>query len=388
MEVTAGTMRGMAVANELKHRIALRAAIGAARMGRLPDMPFRCKGQFVKNHFEADHFRCTALLPSGRIIDADEDVTVDIPMLFDDIYYLAVGITEDQREYESEGIPFVVPRYTYGIFLREEIEQGDLLPLVRFKVNEGVLTMEPDFIPPCLALDTDERFKKYVDKFTEHIDRLAHHPNLEEGEGKRALLHYLFLMKGYDLRGSVQGFVTMMLEIVQAVDYYVLSPHQGKTIEAPKVSYVDIQWWLQWMDNFLKGTITVIDGVVLEDNTIDYEALLAQAKAELYDRLHPELIEKLLADIKEELKAEMKRHSDAVTAYINDTLKAELERHLSNILEEKTEEMKEDMRIKVDRAMAELSDTLYEKLYIELFENLFNALYVPEPEKEPYIPLI
>ena len=36
----------------------------------------------------------------------------------------------------------------------------------------------------------------------------------------------------------------------------------------------------------------------------------------------------------------------------------------------------------------EVSEALYEKIYFDLFENLFNALYVPEPEDEKFVPLI
>ncbi|MCR4766201.1 MAG: tektin family protein [Bacteroidaceae bacterium] len=388
MEITAGTMRGMILTDDLRHRIALRAAFGAVRMGRLPGMPFACNGVFVKNRFEADHFRCVALLPSGRLIDADEDVTVDIPMLFGDRYYLTIGIANEQREYESEGVPYVTPRYVYGIHSQEEIEQDDLFPLVRFKAKDGLLSMDNDYIPPCLVLETDSCFKDYASKFTEQIDKLAHHPNLEEGEGKRALLHYLFLLKGYDMRGSVQGFVTLMQEIAQAIDYYVMSPHQEKAIEVPMVSYVDIQMWMQWLDNFFTGTATVLDGVVLEDNTIDYEALLAQAKSELYNSLHPELIEQLLADMKEELKTELQRQTESLTAYINETLKTELEKHLTDLLQEKGDQLDLELNDKIDKMSGELSKSLYEKMYFELFENLFNALYVPESEEEPFVPLI
>lgn len=388
MEVSAKAMRRIAVAAEMKQRIAVRAAIGAVLMGRLPDMPFECHGLFVKNRFEADHFVCKALLPSGKIIDAEEDVTVDIPMLFGEKYYLTIGMSEELREFESDGIPFVTPRYIYGINTQEEIEQGDMLPLVRFKAKDGVLSMDPDFIPPCLMLDSDERFKAYSDRFTEHIDHLAHHPNMEEGEGKRSLLHYLFLMKGYDMRGSVQGFMELMQEIAQAVGYYVLAPHQDSLVEIPRQTPVDVQQWLQWFDEFLIGTATVLDGVVLVDNTIDYEALLAQAKKELYSRLHPELIEKLLEDMKEELKSEMQRKTEEMTTYINDILRVELEKHITDLLHEKGVQLDDDLNEHVTVMSNSLSQSLFEKIYFELFENLYNALYVPEPDEEPFIPLI
>ena len=388
MEITASTMKGMLLSDDLRHQIALKAALGDMRLGRLPDMPFECHGVFVKNRFEADGFKCRALLPSGRLIDADEDIMVDIPMLFGDRYYLTIGISDELREYESEGIPYITSRYTYAIHSQEEIEHNDLFPLVRFKAKEGVLNIDADFIPPCMVLATDERLVQYVTKYTNLIDKMANHPNLGDGIEKRVLLHYLFNLKGYDLQGTVQKFVMFMQEAAQAIDYSVLSPHQDNKIEMPGISFVDIQLWLNWLEDYLKGTITVLDGVVLEDNSIDYEALLAQAKKELYERLHPELIEKLIADMKEELRAEMLRQTETLTSYINETLRTEIEKNLFDVLQNKATIMDKDMHDKIDLMSETLSGTLFEKLYFDLFENLFNALYVPEPEKEPFIPLI
>ena len=124
MEITAQTFKGMEEKLDLQQRIAIRAALGSTRMGMLPGATLKCDGTFVKNAFEIEHLQCTALLPSGRILDANEQVTVTIPMLFGDRYYLAVGIADEQREYMQEGVPYVTPRYVYGIHSQEEIEQA------------------------------------------------------------------------------------------------------------------------------------------------------------------------------------------------------------------------------------------------------------------------
>lgn len=388
MEITAGAMHDMASSDSLKIRVALRASMADMRMGRLPSMPFECQGVFVKNCFEVDHFRCMALLPSGNIVDADEDVTVNIPMLFGERYYLTIGIAEGDREFEKEGIPYVTTRYEYAIHSLQEIEENDLFPLVRFNAKNGELSIDTEFIPPCLLLKDDPRFQVYMENFTSSFERLAMHSNLAEGDGKRALLHYLFLLKGYNMDGSMQALLSLLQEIAQAIDYFVMKPNTEVPVLVPVASVVDPQDWLQWFENYLSSAIALLNNVVLENHTIDYEALLAQAKAELYSRLHPELIEKLLADLKEEVRAEMQRQTETITTYINDNLKVELEKHLSGILEEKTEQMSEEQRVKLTKATEEITSSLYEKLYMELFDNLFNALYVPEPEKEPFVPLI
>ena len=227
-----------------------------------------------------------------------------------------------------------------------------------------------------------------IDRYVEKLMLLSTHESFADGEGKRAVLRYVFRLKGYNLQNSMQDFVLLTQEIAQAIDYYIVTPNREQPTEVPQPSYTDIQAWLQWLDDYLAGAIVILDGVVLEDNTIDYDALLAQAKKELYEQLHPELIEKLLADMKEELRAEMQQQTEALTTYINDTLKTAILEQLATEVDNRANALTDALNQKFDQLGKDLSESLYEKLYFNMFDHLFNALYVPEPEEKEYIPLI
>ena len=388
MELTADTFSGIGEQWDFLHRLAFRAAVGSNRMGLVPGYPFSCNGVFVKNCFEVSGFRCMALLPSGRVIDADEDIQVPIPMLFGNKYYLTVGFGDDEVEFEKKGVPFLRPHYTYGIHTLDEVEAGDLFPLMRFHVAEGIFSADPSYMPPCLLLTENPHFGEYLKIYTEQMNVLATHPNMAEGEGKRALLRYVFLLKSYTLKNSMKDFILFTQEMAQAIDYYVVMPNREQSMDIPQPQQIDIHEWLQWFEDYMKGAAVILDGVVLEDNTIDYEALLAQAKKELYDKLHPELIEKLLADMKEELRAEMRQQTEQLTTYINETLKNNILEQLSTEMNERQTKLNEMLTEKFDELGRNLNESLYEKLYFDLFENLFKALYVPEPEEEKFVPLI
>lgn len=385
MEITAQTFIGMEEKLDLQQRIAIRAALGSTRMGMLPGATLKCNGTFVKNTFEIDHLQCTALLPSGRILDADEQAVIPIPMLFGDRYYLTIGLGDTKTEFERDGIAYVRPHYEYALLTHDEVEAGDVMPMMRFSVKEGVFSIDTEYIPPCLLLTSDPRFADYVGKFVEQLTAITSHQNLEDGDGKRALLHYLFIMKGYNLKNSVHDFVMFLQEITQAMNYYIITPNTEQPLEIPEPTQVDIQLWLDWFGNFLTGAVAILDKVVLVDKTIDYDALLKQAKAELYDQLHEELIVKLLAEtkeellklVKEELQNALAQQTQTLTDYINDTLKPSLQQEFKAELKSSLAVMEDD-----------LSEKIYERLYEELFEHLFNALYVPEPEDEKFVPLI
>ena len=367
MELTAQAFRLWDERLDYRQRVALRSALGSHSLGLLPDAPFECKAMFVKNQLEIRHLRCMAVLPSGALIDADEAVTLPIPLLYGEAYYLTVGIGKDTINYEQENVPFVRPRYAYAIQSLEEMKEADVCPLMRFSVQEGVFSIDESFIPPYLHLSSDERYRTYLSAFTQAMAVLAEHSNLAEGEGKRLMMRYLFLLRGYHLQQSVYPFVQLTEEIAQAIDYYIISPNTGQPAEIPVPEPRDLQIWFEWFSAFLQSSAQVLDGVVLEDNTIDYEALLEQAKKELYERLNPELYERLLLQIKDELREEIgKALADTLTAYINDTLKPELEKAITEDLHER----------------------IFDNLFNELYDQLYTALYIPEDADDEFVPQI
>lgn len=368
MELTAQTFKELDRNLDFRQQIAVRASLGGNRFGLIPRAPFSNKGIFVKNTFEIERFQCLAVLPSGSLLSADEKVSLPIPMLFGEQYYLTVGLSDgEEQSFEKEEVPFMRSRKAYALHPLEELDKEDLLPIARFRVHEGVFSVDTDYIPPCLLLESDPRFREYANACIEKLQELSGHANLEEGDGKRMLLRYLFLLKGYQWDGGVREFIQLTQEIAQAIDYFIVRPHTEKPIEVPSPVFQDIQRWLGWLQEYLSGAVSILDQVELEDNSIDYLALLEQAKKELYERLNPELRETLLLQIKEELREELQtKLSTTLTAFINDSLRPTLHDSLSS----------------------ELDPSLHERLYTELYEALYNALFVPSEEEETFVPMI
>ena len=241
MELTDRTFKELEENLDFRQRVAVRAALGGSRLGLLPGTDFACKGVFVKNTFEVDRFLCTAVLPSGSIISADEKVVIAVPMLFGAQYYLTVALGEEPHSFEKEGVPYVCPQKVYAIHSLDEMEKADVFPVARFKVSDGVFSLDPDFIAPSLLLSSDGRFAAYGASYVAKLQALVSHKNLEEGEGKRALLRYLFQLKGYQWNGGVREFVQLTQEIAQAIDFYIVTPHTGTPLDVPVPTQYDIQ---------------------------------------------------------------------------------------------------------------------------------------------------
>jgi len=367
MELTAQTFLEMDSNLNFRQQTAIRAALGEHCIGLLPGLPFSAEGVFYTNKYEINRLQMTAILPSGRIIQVDEPLSIAIPLLYGTTYYLTVGFGEGVTPFEKEGVPYIRPQFSYAIMTKEEMMAADVMPVTRFTANNGDFSVDSTFIPPCLLLSAHNAFAGYHQRLTELLRVLSEHNHLHEGDGKRSLMRYFFLMRSCDLQGRVSEYVRMLHEIAQAVDYFIMTPYAELPAEVTRPEQTDIAQWLEWMVSYLTGANTVLDGLELADDKIDYEALLAQAKQELYERLNPELYEKLLLQIKDELREEIgKTLKETLMAYMNETMKPELEKIIAD----------------------ELHDRMYDKLYNDLYERLYNALYVPDPEETNFIPAI
>lgn len=353
----------------LRHRQqAATRAVNGNEFGLIPFTEFDRQGGFVRNKLEIDHLACMALLPSGKILHIDEKVVVTVPLVYGNEYYLACGFGEKEVEFDVKEVSFVRPEYTYGIYSLSELEGTDLFPVMKFKVSDGIFSIDESYIPPCLYLSSNNRFQPYLEQLTKQVSLLAEHPNLESGEGKRAFQRYAYLLKSYDTQGRTCPFIQLTYEIAQAIDYYIVTPNTETPVTIPAYSGYDIANWLDWLDSYLHNAAGTLDKVVLEDHTIDFDELKAQIKAELYEQLRPELYEQLYTELKAKLYAEISEDLTVrLTDYINQQLKTELHDLLSG----------------------ELSEELYESLYKNLYESLYNALYVPvEKEEDEFTPLI
>ena len=367
MAISAQTFRELD--ENLRHRQqAATRAVNGNEFGLIPFTEFDRQGGFVRNKLEIDHLACMALLPSGKILHIDEKVVVTVPLVYGNEYYLACGFGEKEVEFDVKEVPFVRPEYTYGIYSLSELEGTDLFPVMKFKVSDGIFSIDESYIPPCLYLSSDNRFQPYLEQLTKQVSLLAEHPNLESGEGKRAFQRYAYLLKSYDTQGRTCPFIQLTYEIAQAIDYYIVTPNTETPVTIPAYSGYDIANWLDWLDSYLHNAAGTLDKVVLEDHSIDFDELKAQIKAELYEQLRPELYEQLYTELKAKLYAEISEDLTVrLTDYINQQLKTELHDLLSG----------------------ELSEELYESLYKNLYESLYNALYVPvEKEEDEFTPLI
>lgn len=396
MVLTADTFGTLDDNIDMRQRLALRVGC-RQRFGLVPDMPFAAQGLFVQGRFEIMRLECTALLPTGAIISIDEPVSIPFVRKGDGYNYLCVGIGSESVEYERNNVPHTRPKYEYTIKTLAEIElERDVLPLVRFSITDGAIRVDDGYIVPSLTCNTP-LIQAAIARVTDVLTQVVEHKNLKEGDGHQMLLWQLFRLRSFGAGDTVQSLVHQTESLVQAIYYFITSPtarqdrHTAPTetaklqhrmdnpkapvtavLEHPDISYVDIQLWLTWCEDYIAKAKKVLDEVELVDESINLDVLKQEIKDDLYSELYDRLKAELTADL---------------TQSLCQRIGSELEAHIDQLLRQYTDgTVRQQLH---DGLHTELRPDLYDALYRSLYQALYDALQTPEPvEEHLYTPLI
>ena len=372
MELSAKTFSALDDNFDLRQLISIRTTNGL-RIGRLPGSEFSANGTFVRSSFEIQRLQCMALLASGMIVSIDERVAVPVAPPSETYTYLTAGFGSKVVEYEAHEQTFVRPNYSFQFKTLGEMDNNPkknndfVFPILRFKVSDGRIAVDPSYIAPCLILESDNRFMQFRDTILAKLDAIVNHKNMEDGEGKRSLLRYIFMIKGYGRNNSMEAFMQLMYETASTIKYFIMTKEGEDATPVSMWSQYDVERWMSWFSNYLDSATGVLDETVLEDHSIDFEALKAQLRKEIYEMMMPEMLErikKVQQIINDDLHQKL---SDALRDYIDGTFRKQLH----------------------DTLNVELTDELKQPLYDSLYEALYNALFVPMVEEEDnFMPLI
>ena len=395
MALTDAVFRNMEASLDTRQRLVVRTALSDGRIGLLPDCPFDAEGSFVGRTYELNSLMCTAMLPSGNIVDINGELKITIPKLTEKEYFLCVGISDNEpRVFEREGVPFEEPVYELSLHTLNEIMDANVVPIKRFVIIDGTLTIDSDYIPPVLTVSVDKKYDDYLAIIVKDIEAIVSHPNLDNGEGKRILRNLLFRLNNFNRLRSVRHLVNMLQETAFTVKYYLVDNKeeelkQGLITEKSKGSIAEIKngklatlWddarrepsmlnvasYIKWLDEWLKAQVALLDVVVIVDNSIDYDKLKQDIKNEVYTQLKEEIYEKMIAEMHDKLH-------ERLTSELKDSLKTFID---EEILPRMKQEISDELRT-----------SLYDRLYNALFKSLFDELYRPDDEEEEeFLPII
>lgn len=370
LELTEQTFKGHDTAVEGRIS-ALRSALHNGQFGLLPDSVYYNHPTFVRQNLEIPNLRFMALLRNGEIIDVDENVEVSISMLYDDCYYVVATLDRDEPIYfDHEGVPMVRPSNRFICVTPSQLaESTDLFPIARLHQVDNNFQIDTKFIPPVVMIGTSSRLMQYVKDVTENLERITTHSNLERGEATLSLNRILFEIKSLNDRSLLSGLISLMNELQQALNYYIITPNSLSTSLTDKLfDPNDIEPWLTWSIKHIEWVAAEMEHIVLEDHSIDYEKL----KMELYDQLSHMLRDELYKQMYEQLSIELR---EEITRDVKNPL-------MSFINGEVRKELYADLK-------AQLMRDLDNKLSPELYDKLYAALYVEEEKvDDSFTPII
>lgn len=366
MVLSSKLLDNVADLSEQRYVAVVRALMGD-RYGLMPGYPIDTKGFFVKDSFEIPCLKCTALLPSGLFVSIEEAVVFKMPSLSSGVYYFCVGIGSGHIEYESCDTAMTRPEYVYSVKNEDEVKDCEMLPIARFKVADGVCSIDSDYIPPCLLISEGAGILDICANLSDLLEKIVSHPNLREGDGKYNIYQYGALLKSVGKKHSVFTLAQIVSWLVTALEYYVFIP-QGVKMPIPKVAYYDIQKWLGDVEKYLAQASKVLDDTHIEDTGIDVEALKQQIEADMYDKLSWDIKKTLLTKLHLILTDDMdKSIAEKLKDFLDGTFRTQT----------------------YDSIVSEIVPKLHTELYDSLYNDLYNVLFNPgETEEEEFTPMM
>lgn len=367
MELTSDTFKELDDNLHLRRILSFRVSSGN-QYGVLPDTEFHADGVFSKGRFEVERLECTALLPSGEIINVNEPFSVPLTSLQPGEYLLCIGLGEKNVTFEKNNVQYVRPEYTSVILNKDEIDGKDLMPVAKFIVKDGVCNIDREYLPPCFTIKGSVRIQEFRQKAEELLRGIIDHANMPDGDGKATLIRCLYRLKALKEGADIEALVSLAEKMSGAAGYFIVRKYEGDKPERPLVARYDIASGLAGVISYLEFAVKVLDETPLVDDSIDYDKLKAEITSDLYSRIVPELTESLRTTLLETLNGSIEEKlSAALKDYLDGTFRAQLEEALKVTLSE------------------ELSASLYESLY----KALYDALYVKEEVVENvYVPNI
>lgn len=336
------------------------------KIGLLPGHENSVKGAFVRDMFEIEIKDFVALLPSGKMLHINETAAVKVPLLYGEVYYLTTYVNDDEVDFESEGIPFVRNTYGFSIQTFEEMVETCRFPMFRFVVRDGVFSVDDSFMMPCLSVDDKPRFEDLMNRIEEALSLLSNHPNLQKNDSQ-TFLNYVFKLRTFRMNQSMIDVYSSGIELANAIDSFIMRQYADEAEEVMEFSPYDPERWFSWLVGYIERAGHVLDGVVIEEEKIDLDAIKQELRAEIYEHIQPEL-EKMVNERVDSL-------SDALQTRIEDVLKDYVSGKIRG-------ELHDALRIELD---ADIRASLYSDLY----QALYSVLFVPKEEKEDdFIPLM
>lgn len=367
MPLTANALNFFDDAFDRRKEAFARALLGP-RIGILPGSSFSCDAMFVGNSVEINVGECRAWLSSGRLLDiSGEKVAVPVPSLTDGKYYLCASFGEGLIEFESKELPLVRPSYEYSIQTKQAvIGNGGYFPLLRLVVADGSISLDRDYIVPCMQLEGDGRFLALAEELDSKLTAIVSHPNARPENGKLWLLYFSRASRRFDRTSDTSDYLHFTEELAQTLSQLYFGEDGREKLSAVEPGVYDMQEWFGWLLSFMDESLAYLDQLVIEDNHIDYDELKKQITDEVYERV----------------RAEMDDRMTEVKKSVEDEISERLETSLRNFIEG---EFRNTLH---DTLQTDISGELSGSLYKSLYDALYEALFVPEKEEEVYTPTI
>ena len=120
--------------------------------GLVPQNSFDLKYNIQGNQLILEKMSCVILDISGKTLQLDGGVEVELPRSSQGIFYLVVSLGKEEY-FEENGVPYMAQSLQFRVVNLLEVDDSASFPIMKLQANQGDWEVS-DFIPPCCAVQS------------------------------------------------------------------------------------------------------------------------------------------------------------------------------------------------------------------------------------------
>ena len=356
-------------------------------IGLLPNEEFICNPLFSKGTLGIERLRGMAYVGKGNFLDIDERVEIPFPSLITGEYFLTAGLGDGEVLYQERGMDYARPKYEFSILNYDEVvAKENLLPIVKMKVENNMVKIDENFIPPCFLIRTDERILTQLEDIKERVRFICKHPHLVPSIVKDIVDYYSARLLAISSAEATCNLQFALQEYILALEYDFLMTKDDDLSKwgISSLNVIDINRLMQSVVALQKQVIGILDATEPKDDSIDIEKLKSEIKEDLYGQLKQSLSEELYKELREKIEEEL-------TASLYEKIKGDLDADLSAAADRLESTLRDSLQAALRESLrSQLHEDLYQPLYDDLYAELYKALLAVlmpvEEERNEFMP--
>ncbi len=250
-----------------EYRTLLRKVQAAQQFGLIPGMPFEVEASVEDQTLFVKGLECHALLQDGGLVDVKSEVGQQWNLSsLSDSGYLAVWLSDKEREYELDEVPFVANEYEFGLRSLETLP--GTMPIAKVVCENGHWKLQDDYIVPVMTIADSQVLGEMINAMMQLVRQITAHEKFNYLRNHDMMRMLSEEMDSVDKSQKPSAFATLCRRFVRLLSYVITED----PVHFTKYNPYDIQLFLTQVCGFLIKAYEILPTVEI----IEYQQVVKQ----------------------------------------------------------------------------------------------------------------